>query len=214
MAKSRNPLVDFLITTLIGGAVFLVPVGVVVYIGYQAVLVMMLVAEPLARWINVDTVAGIALANLFALAAVIALCFFAGLLARHTIAGALIKKLDSLLINVPGYSMIRGIKSGFDADEQNTMRPVLLTLGSAQRIGLEVQQLEDGRSMVYLPSSPDTWSGITQVLPADQITYLDIPVTKVMELTEQFGYGVDALIAQARDVSAGERESRPDSGDA
>ena len=67
----KNPFVDFLVTTLIGGAVFLVPVGVVLYIGYQAVLIMMLVAEPLARWINVDTVGGIALANLIALAAVI-----------------------------------------------------------------------------------------------------------------------------------------------
>ena len=175
--------------------------GVVLYIGYQAVLVMMLVAEPLARWINVDTVAGIALANLIALAAVIAICFVAGLLARHTIAGPMVKKLDSLLINVPGYSMIRGIKSGFDVEEQNTMRPVLLTLGSAQRIGLEVQQLEDGRSMVYLPSSPSTWSGITQMLPADQITYIDVPVTKVMELTEKFGHGVDELLDKAGDAS-------------
>lgn len=193
----KNPLVDFLVTTLIGGAVFLVPVGVVLYIGYQAVLVMRVVAEPLARWINVDTVAGVALANLIALAAVIAICFIAGLLARHTVAGPLVKKLDALLINVPGYSMIRGIKSGFDAEEQATMKPVLLTLGSAQRIGLEVQQLSDGRSMIYLPSSPNTWSGITQVLPADQVTYLEIPVTKVMELTEQFGYGVDELLEQA-----------------
>ncbi len=193
----KNPFVDFLVTTLIGGAVFLVPVGMVLYIGYQAVLIMMLVAEPLAGWINVDTVAGIALANLIALAAVIAICFVAGLLARHTFAGPLVKKLDSLLINVPGYSMIRGIKSGFDAEEQSTLKPVLLTLGSAQRIGLEVQQLRDGRSMIYLPSSPNTWSGITQVLPADQITYLDIPITKVMELTEQFGYGVDELLDKA-----------------
>ncbi len=197
----KNPVTEFLITTLIGGAVFLVPVGVVLYIGYQAVLIMMLVAEPLARWINVDTVAGIALANLIALAAVIAICFIAGLLARHTIAGPLVKKLDTLLINVPGYSMIRGIKSGFDLEEQSTMRPVLLTLGTAQRIGLEVQQLNDGRSMIYLPSSPSTWSGITQVLPEDQITYLDIPVTKVMELTEKFGYGVDELLEQAVDPS-------------
>jgi uncharacterized membrane protein len=202
----KNPLVDFLLTTLIGGAVFLVPVGVVLYIGYQAVLIMMLVAEPLAGWINVDSVAGIAVANLIALAAVIAICFVAGLLARHTIAGPMVKKLDSLLISVPGYSMIRGIKSGFEGEEQSTMRPVLLTLGSAQRIGLEVQQLDDGRSMIYLPSSPSTWSGITQVLPADQITYIDVPVTKVMELTEKFGHGVDEVLAKT-ETSPEEREA-------
>lgn len=190
----KNPILDFFVTTLIGGAVFLVPIGMLVWIGYQAVLIMLKVAEPLARFIPVDTVGGVALANLIALAAVIALCFVAGLIARHTIAGPMVKKLDSVLINVPGYSIIRGIKSGFDTEEHEKMRPVALQLGSAERIGLEIERLSDGRSMVYIPSSPSTWSGITQILPADQVTYLEIPVTKVVELTEKFGHGVEDLL--------------------
>ena len=121
----------------------------------------------------------------------------AGLIARHTIAGPMVKKLDAVLINVPGYSIIRGIKSGFDTEEHEKMRPVALQLGSAERIGLEIERLSDGRSMVYIPSSPSTWSGITQILPADQVTYLEIPVTKVVELTEKFGHGVEDLL-QAR----------------
>ena len=191
----NNPVVSFIVTTLIGGAVFLVPLGMIGYIGYQAVLVMKMVAEPMAQFIRVDTVAGVALANLIALGIVIGICFAAGIVARHTIAGGLIKKLDSILINIPGYSMIRGIKSNFDLDEHEKMRPVAIQLGTAQRIGLEMQQLGDGRSMVYIPSVPSAWSGITQILPADQLTYLDIPVTKVVELTEKFGHGVEELLA-------------------
>ena len=196
----QNPIVKFFVTTLIGGAVFLVPIGVIGYIGYQAVLIMKMVADPMAQFIQVDSVGGVALANLIALAIVIGICFAAGLVARHTIAGGLVKKLDSILINVPGYSMIRGIKSNFDIEETEKMRPVALQLGTAQRIGLEIQKLEDGRSMVYLPSSPSVWSGITQVLPADQISYLDIPVTKVVELTEKFGHGVEALLERRETV--------------
>jgi len=190
-----HPIVRFFVTTLIGGLVFLVPVAFVGYILFQVVVVMVQVAQPLTDWIPVDTVAGIALANLLALALVLGICFVAGLIARYTFANKLVKKLDSLLINIPGYSMIRGIKSGFDASEQEKMRPVALQLGTAERIALEMQKLPDGRSMVYIPSNPSAWSGITQILPADQITYLDIPVTKVMEVTEKFGHGVDALLA-------------------
>ena len=76
------------------------------------------------------------------------------------------------------------------------MKPVALQLGSAERFALEIQKLPDGRSMVYVPSAPSAWSGITQILPADQITYLDIPVTKVLELTEKYGHGADALLSQ------------------
>ena len=76
--------------------------------------------------------------------------------------------------------------------------PVALQLGTAERIGFEMQKLDDGRCMVYIPSNPSAWSGITQILPADQVTYIDIPVTKVIELTEKFGHGVEQVLAAKR----------------
>ena len=156
----QNPFIKFFVTTLIGGAVFLVPIGMIGYIGYQAVLIMMMIAEPMAKFFPVDSVGGIAMANLIAFAIVIGICFVAGLIARHTIAGGLVR-------------------------------------------------LEDGRSMVYLPSSPSVWSGITQVLPADQVTYLDIPVTKVVELTEKFGHGVEELL-ERREATGDDRSGSDD----
>ena len=52
---------------------------------------MMVIAQPLAAWIPVDTIGGIALANLIAIAAVIVLCFLAGLVARQALAGKFVK---------------------------------------------------------------------------------------------------------------------------
>ena len=74
------------------------------------------------------------------------------------------------------------------------LRPVALQLGSAERIGFEIQQLKDGRSMIFIPSVPNTWSGITQILPADQVTYLDVPATQIIEFVERYGYDVDLLL--------------------
>jgi len=122
--------VPFIMTTVIGGLLFLVPVVFLVIILGKAVGFMMVIAEPMADFLPVDTVGGVALA-----------------------------------------------------------------LGTAERIGFEVQELPDGRSMVYIPSAPNTWSGVTQILPADQITYLDTPMMSVMELTERYGFGVEALLA-------------------
>jgi uncharacterized membrane protein len=96
--------------------------------------------------------------------------------------------------------MIKGIKSGFDSSDTEGMKPVALQLGSAERIALEIEKLPDGRSMVYIPSAPSAWSGVTQILPADQITYLDVPVTKVLELTEKFGHGADTILQTKRKV--------------
>ena len=195
-----KPGVKFIMTTVIGGLVFLVPLMFLVFILGKAIGFMMIIAKPLADWLPVDTVGGVALANLIAILAVIVVSFVAGLIARHTMAGGFVKTLESkVLMNIPGYTMIKGIKSGFDATETDGMKPIALKLGSAERIALEIEKLPDGRSMVYIPSSPSPWSGITRILPADQITYVDVPVTKILELTEKFGHGVDAILQNKRE---------------
>ena len=190
-----NPAVKFVMTTIIGGLVFLVPLMFLIFMIGKAIGFMMIIAEPLADWLPVDTVGGVALANLIAILAVIIVSFIAGMAARHTMAGGLVKTLENrVLTKIPGYAMIKGIKSGFDASETEKMKPVALQLGSAERVALEIEKLPDGRSMIYIPSAPSPWSGVTQILPADQITYLDVPVTKVLELTEKYGHGVEELL--------------------
>jgi len=194
-----KPVVNFVMTTVIGGLVFLVPLMFLVFILGKAIGFMMVIAEPLADWLPVDTVGGVALANLIAILAVIIVSFLAGLVARHTMAGGFVNNLESkVLVKIPGYAMIKGIKSGFDASDAQGMKPVALQLGTAERIALEIEKLPDGRSMVYIPSAPSAWSGVTQILPADQITYLDVPITKVLELTEKFGHGVDEILKNKR----------------
>jgi uncharacterized membrane protein len=188
--------IQFIATTIIGGLLFLVPVVFLVFVLTKAVGFMMIIAEPMADFIPIDSVGGVALANLIAIVAVIFVSFFAGLIARNALASGFIKSLESkFLMKIPGYSIVKGIKGGFDKDETNHFKPVALALGSAERVGFEIQKLSDGRSMIFIPSVPNSFSGITQVLPAEQITYLDVPMTAIMELTERYGYGVDDLLA-------------------
>lgn len=192
--KSRMALAK---TTLIGGALFLVPLVVLIMVLGKAIGVMMVVATPMADVLPIDTVGGVALANLLALLGVLVVCYIAGLVARIAMAGKAVKALESrVLMNIPGYTMVKGITSGLDPAESEGMKPVLLTLGSAQRIGLEIEVLADGRSVVYIPSPPSTWSGITQILPAEQVEYLDVSIMTIMEYTEQFNRGTDALLSK------------------
>jgi uncharacterized membrane protein len=195
-----KPFVKFMMTTIMGGLLFLVPLVFLVFVLGKAIGFMMIIAKPLADWLPVDTVGGVALANLLAVLAVILVSFIAGLVARHTMAGGMVKTLESkILVKIPGYAMVKGIKSGFDASETDGMKPVALKLGSAERIALEIEKLPDGRSMVYIPSAPSPWSGVTQILPAEQLTYLDVPITRVLEITEKYGHGVDELLQSKRD---------------
>jgi uncharacterized membrane protein len=191
-----NKGVKFVTTTVIGGLLFLVPVGFLGFVLYKAFGFMLIIAQPMADWIPVDTIGGVALANLIAVVAIIIVCFFAGLIARNTLATGVVKKLESkVLMKVPGYTIVKGIKGGFDSEETQHFKPVALALGSAERVGFEIQKLVDGRSMVFIPSVPNAFSGITQILPPDQVTYLDAPLTQIMEFVERYGHGADELLA-------------------
>ena len=208
---SDKPRLKFLTTTVIGGLLFLVPLVFLLFIFGKAIGFMMVVAKPMADWLPIDTVGGVALANLIALAGVILVSFLAGLVARNTLASKFVKDLESrVLMKIPGYTIIRGIKGEFEQEAAMQLKPVALSLGTAERIGFEVQKLPDGRSMIYIPSVPNTWSGITQILPADQITYLDVPFMNVMELTERFGFGVDSLLAAKIEPGAPQSENKQD----
>jgi hypothetical protein len=61
-----------------------------------------------------------------------------------------------------------------------------------------------------VPYALTTYTGITQILPADQISYLDVPITMVMEFVEKYGVGVEGLLA--RKVSEQSSEERLDPG--
>jgi len=157
--------IQFVLTTVIGGVLFLVPVVFLGMILTKAAGFMMVIAKPMAAWIPVDSIGGVALANLIAIVAVIVLCFLAGLVARQALAGKVVKNLESkVLMKIPGYSMVKGIAGGFDASEKEGLRPVALQLGTAERVGFEMQKLPDGRSVIYIPSVPSPWSGITQMV--------------------------------------------------
>jgi uncharacterized membrane protein len=191
--------IQFILTTVIGGVVFLIPVVVLVVVIAKAIGFMMVVAKPMADWLPVDTIGGVALANIIAGVALVLVCFLAGLLARHALASAFVGQLESkVLVNVPGYLMVKSLVSGFDESRIAGLKPVALQLGTAERVGYEIEKLPDGRSMVFIPSPPNPFSGITQVLPPDQVTYLDVSLKQVMEVTENFGHGVHEILAKKK----------------
>jgi len=196
---SDKKFANFLITTSIGGVFFLIPVVILGVMLAKALAIMMAVAEPMAGLLPIDTIGGVALANIIAAVALVLVCFIAGLVARHALASAFVNHLESkVLVNVPGYLMLKSLISGFDESKVAGLKPVALQLGTAERVGYEIEKLPDGRSTVFIPSPPNPFSGITQVLPPEQVTYLDMSLKDLMEATENFGHGVHKILAKKK----------------
>ena len=187
---------NFLKTTVIGGLVFLVPLVVLGLIIIKAIGFMLVIAEPMARFLPVDSIGGIALINVVALLIVLLICFLAGLVARSERAQKLVNAAeDKILQRIPGYTMIKGVKTALKPDDDTDLRPVLVSFSSSARLGLEVERVGENRSVVYFPESPNAWSGIVKIVPVDRVRYVDIPVMSVIEHAEQLGHGTGKLLA-------------------
>lgn len=191
---------NFLKTTLIGGLLFLVPLVVVGVVIGKAVGIMLVIAEPMAAFLPVESAAGVALANLIALACVVLLCFLAGLVGRTALAKAFSDKAESTILQkIPGYTFFKGMTSMLSPDENADLKAVLVSLEKAERLGLEVERVGTDRVAVYFPGSPNAWSGIVQIVSTDQVKPIDIPMMSVIEHAEQLGRGANEILAARSD---------------
>ncbi len=210
LTHGRRTVIEFLKTTILGGLIFLVPMVALGLILGKAIGIMLVIAEPMANFIPLDAIGGVALANLIAAAIVLLLCFLAGLLARTTPARKLAESAESkILQKIPGYTLIKGITSNLHPEENAKMTPVLVSLASTARIGLEVERVGDDEVAVYFPNSPNAWSGIVQIVPADQVKPLDKPMMSVIDHAEQLGRGTQDMLGDSSNASPSRSNSTP-----
>jgi uncharacterized membrane protein len=156
---------SFLKTTLIGGLVFLIPFVIIIAVLGKAIRIM------------------------------IFLCFFAGLVARSVPGRSAFRWLDSKLMAViPGYAFAKSFTGSIEkGEEKKVLVPVLAKFDDQAQVGFEVERLENGLVAVFLPGSPDTWSGTVTYLTEDRVDILNIDFATVTKTLRTIGRGSQQL---------------------
>ena len=184
-------------TTVIGGLVFLVPVFVLVWLGGKAAKLLRRLAQPLDALLPLERIYGVLIADVIAVAMLIALCFIGGLLARASIGGRFIKKAESnVLWYIPGYGIIRALADSLDRKNGAalTMRPVLIHFDDAAQLAFEVDRLPDGRRVIYIPSAPEPRAGSVMVMDADRVEEVPLTFIAAMRSLRTLGRGLGAAM--------------------
>ena len=93
-------------TTLVGGILFLVPLGVFLLVLSEIMGLALLFAQPIADWFEVNDFLGMVAAHGIALAGLITICLVAGLAAKSVILSYQMDRLDNAFQGVvPGYML-------------------------------------------------------------------------------------------------------------
>ncbi len=183
--------------TALGGVVFLLPLVLLVVVVGKAFNIVKTATSPLANYIDASTFAGYAVVDLLALAVLLLVSLFAGLLARSPVFDNFYRKIDAIILQVfPGYSWIKGMTGSFsDSEAEQSLKSVAVIQDDAVQIGYEVERVADGWVAVFLPDAPNTRSGSVAFFTDDRIVPLDTDFAGIASCLKTLGRGSSKIIS-------------------
>lgn len=183
-------------TTVLGGVLFLIPFVFIVAILGKAMSWLDKLATPLLTHLPIEHFAGAMVMHLLPLLLLVLLCFIAGLAARTPAASDLVNTLESrVLMKFPPYALLKA-KTGsvLNPQEQEKLTPVLVQLDDSWQMGFEIEAIEQGKHLVFLPGAPDPWSGSVCIIDAERMTPIDTSVNSVNIIMKRLGKGSAEII--------------------
>ena len=100
---------------------------------------------------------------------------------------------------LPGYGLLRSLTQRLAGEgEEQTWQPALAEIEDALVPAFIIEELDDGRFTVFVPSVPTPFAGAVYVLAAERVHILDIPFTKAISAVSRWGSGSKDLVAAMR----------------
>lgn len=191
---------SFVKTTLIGGAIFLLPVIIVLFLVGKAIRVVAKVSEPIAHELPYKSVAGIAAVDMLAFVLLLVAAFLGGLAARTELGRRIGRKIEQLvIIKIPGYSLLKSMTSDVDSIDTNTeWKVVLANIDDAWLISFQVERHSNGMLTVFVPSAPTPTAGSLYFLTEQQVKRLNVSVASAVRCIKQLGIGSKELLDQVQ----------------
>jgi uncharacterized membrane protein len=189
MAKGR----EFITSTLVGGLFVLVPVYLAVLLLLKGMQTVGKLVRPLASMLP----AWLPAENLLSLLLVLLICFLVGAAVRTPKGRALRERLESTFFErLPGYALLRGLTQQIAGNSrEEAWTPVLAEIEDALVPAFIIEEHEDGRYTIFVPSVPTPMAGAVYVLAPERVHILDVPFTHAIKVISRWGSGSKELIA-------------------
>ena len=178
-------------TTLIGGLLVVLPIYLSILLLAKTLAGIFALLSPVTAAIP----AGAQLRQILAIVIVLVVCLVAGLVVRTSPGLRAKNALErSVLEKIPGYALVRGLAERVSGDEgEGAFQPALVEVEDALSPGFIIEELEDGRYTVLVPSVPTPAAGALFILPRERVHPLDVPFTQAVKVISKWGAGAGAL---------------------
>jgi uncharacterized membrane protein len=197
MARFRH----FFVTTLIGGAVVLLPLVIFIFLIRLVVQFVDGILQPLSRIIGPNSDLPEIILDIIALTVVIAFCFAVGLLIRTRMGRSLMRYIEvEWLDKLPAYRTIRDIVQQFTGAKQTPFKTVVTVdvFNTGTRMtGFITDQPEKGLYTVFVPTAPNPTNGFIFHVSKEQLEFLDAKTEDAMRVVIGMGVGSNKILDKA-----------------
>lgn len=190
--------VGFLRATLVGGVMFLLPVGVVLVVAGK----LYAIARGGAQAVHdalFPQMASQVIPFLLALIVLLGIALAAGLFARTRTGLRVFSTLEELILSrLPVYTLLKqtladmaGGASRLAGDRE--VKVVAVRLDDQRVLGFLVDRAPDGDMVVFLPGAPSAFTGSVSIVTPDRVTETALTPQDVLGAMRRLGAGLQTL---------------------
>jgi uncharacterized membrane protein len=178
---------------VLGGLLIIVPIYLAVLLLLKGMKTVVGLVRPFALllpdWIPAEKALSLLL--------VLIICFLIGVAVR-TRAGRVVRERieRTFFERIPGYALFRSLTQQVAGDNrQNVWKPALAEIEDALVPAFIIEEFEDGRYTVFVPSIPTPLAGAVYILDRKRVHPLSVPFTEALKTVSKWGSGAKDLVA-------------------
>jgi uncharacterized membrane protein len=184
---------EFLQNVLVGGVLVVLPIYLALWVllkGMQSVV-------PLVHPFTILLPAWVPAEHLLSLVLVLLVCFLIGVAVRTRRGHRLRERMDtSLFERLPGYGLFRSLSQRLAGEgRENVWKPALIEMGDGLVPAFIIEEFEDGRFTIFVPSIPTPLAGAVYIVSRERVHPLDVPFTQAIQSVSRWGAGSKDLVA-------------------
>ncbi len=133
--------------------------------------------------------------KLLSLLLVLLICFLIGVAVRTRAGRRTREQIEKKFFErIPGYALLRSLTQQITKDTQETAwTPALVEIEEALVPAFIIEEFEDGRFTVFVPSIPTPFAGAVYILDAKRVHLLDVAFTDALRVVSKWGSGARDL---------------------
>ena len=190
----------FLLTTVIGGFVVVLPIGLLVVVIQLVWNTLTGVVSPIRDFVGFSSDAEAWLIDLISVAIILVVFFLIGLLVRTGVGRRIHTVVDTkILAQIPFYKPLRDtVQQFFGRKKMPFSRVVLAEVMNTRMTGFVTDEHDDGTFTIFVPTAPNPTNGFIFHVKSKQVTFLDVRPEEAMRTIFGMGTGSEDLLARKK----------------